>query len=111
MRDPTYEAIKAEAKTVMTSYEGGTIRCHAEYRAKEGVRIQVKFWAPGKNVTVAGSHLFPMEDSCCRREAYLYMDMLRLLMMVGEYEKATVDIIKAWHSQVKTYMDFHFWEE
>ena len=37
--------------------------------------------------------------------------MMRLLMMVGEYEKATVDIIKAWHSQVKAYMEFHFQEE
>ena len=38
MRGPTYEAIRAEAKSVMTSYEGGTIQCIAEYRAKGGVR-------------------------------------------------------------------------
>ena len=110
MRDPTFEAIRAEAKSVMTSYEGGTIWCIAEYRAKEGVRIMMKFSAPEKRVTVAGSHLFPMQDSCCPKHAYLYMDMLRLLVMVGEYEKATVDIIKAWHSQVKTYMEFYFQE-
>ena len=110
MRDPTFEVIRAEAKTLTALYDGVTIRCMAEYRAKEGVRIQMKFLVPKKIVTVAGSHAFPMKkkDGCCAKEAYLYMDMLRLLMMVGEYEKATVDIIKAWHSQVKTYMEFHF---
>ena len=108
MRDPTYEAIKAEAKSVMTTYKGGTIWCNAEYRAKEGVRLQMKFEPPGKGITVAGSLLFPMKDSCCGKHAYLYMDMLRLLLMVGKYEEATVDMFKAWHSQVKTYMEFHF---
>ena len=95
MREPTYEAIRAEAKSATTSYEGGTIQCLAEHRPKEGIRIMMKFKAPGKSVTQAGSHLFPMEDSCCPKHAYLYVDMLRLLMMVGKYEKATVDIIKA----------------
>ena len=95
MRDPTYEAIRAEAKSVMTSYEGVTIQCAAEHRAEQGVRIMVKFKAPESNVTQAGSHLFPMKDSCCPKHAYLYLDMMRLLMMVGEYEEATFDTIKA----------------
>ena len=108
MRDPTYQAIQAEAKSVMTTYKGGTIWCNAEYRAREGVRLQMKFESPGKEITVAGSLLFPMKDSCCGKHAYLYMDMLRLLLMVGKYEEATVDMFKAWHSQVKTYIEFHF---
>ena len=52
-----------------------------------------------------------MKDSCCPKHAYLYLDMMRLLMMVGEYEEATFDTIKAWHSQAKAYMECHFQEE
>ena len=56
----------------------------------------IKFTAPGTSVTVVGSHAFPVKDSCCPKHAYLYMDMLRLLVMVSEYyEEAAVDIIKA----------------
>ena len=58
---------------------------------------------------VAGSHRFDMEASRTDWDwAYLYLDMLRLLTIVGEHEKATFENLKAWHSDVKTYMEFHY---
>ena len=105
MRDPSYEAIRVEAKSVMASYDDLTVQCLAEYRSKDGVRIMMKFKAPNGKVSQAGSHVFPTgEDVCCSRYAYLYMDMLRLLIMFWEHEQANLAVVQARHSEVKTYM-------
>ena len=57
MRDPSHEAIRVEAKSVMASYDDLTVQCLAEYRSKEGVRIMMKVKAPNGKVSQAGSHL------------------------------------------------------
>ena len=39
------------------------------------------------------------------KRAHLYLDMLRLLTMIGDHQKADFALIKQWHTYVKTYMD------
>ena len=107
MLNPTIADIKQEAKSAMTSHEGGTITAKAEHREKEGLRIMMKFRAPNQKEKVAGSHRF----SAVCPHAYLYLDMLHLLMMVASHEKATFDSIKALCGEAKTYMEFNFQEE
>ena len=96
VRDPTYEAIRVEARSVTTSYDDLTIQCLAELRPAEGVRIMMKVTAPDGKMSQAGSLVFPMrKNACCSRHAYLYLDMLRLLTMVSEQQKANLDRMKA----------------
>ena len=112
MRDPTYEAMRVEAKSVMTSYDDSTIQCSAEHRPAEGIRIMMKVRAFNGKLSQAGSHVFPIkENCCCSKNAYLYLDMLRLVTMVCEREKADLARTKAWHSEVKTYIEFMLAED
>jgi len=110
MRDPTYEIIRAEARTIGTSYDDLTIQCLAERRQGEGVRIMMKVKAPGK-LCQAGSLVFPVqENGCCSKIVYLHLDTLRIMMDVCERVKANLALMKAWHLEVRTYMEFFFEE-
>ena len=112
MRDPTYEALKVEAKSVVTSYDAWCLQGMAEQRPTEGVRIMMKVKGPSGKLQQAGSKVFPfLKDQCCSKHAYLYLDMLRLVAMVCKHKKAGFDLMKTWHSQVYTYVDFFFQEE
>ena len=72
----------------------------------------LKVKGPDGKPTRAGSHNFPVgTNSCCHKRAYVYLDMLRLLTMVCEHQKASLAQMRAWHSEVKTYMGFIFAED
>ena len=87
MRDPTYEALKVEAKSVVTSYDAWCLQGMAEQRPTEGVRIMMKVKGPSGKVQQAGSKVFPvLKDQCCSKHAYLYLDMLRLVVMVCKHK-------------------------
>ena len=112
MRNPTYEALRVESKSIKTTYDLWTVMCVAEHRAAEGVRIMLKMKDPYGKVQQTGSYVFPMGgDGCCSKHAYLYLDMLRLLSMLSEHERALPGMLKEWHSNVRTYMDFMFAED
>ena len=59
MRDPTYEALRVEAKSVATSYDAWCIQGMAEQRPTEGVRIMMKIKGPSGKLQQAGSKVFP----------------------------------------------------
>ena len=112
MRHPTYGQLREDAKTVSTSYDGLTVNMLAEFRQKEGTRLMMKVKAPDGRITQAGSYLFPIiTDEYCSRNAYLYLDMMRLVILVSAQVKATIDQLKIWHDEVKTYFAFHFDED
>ena len=109
MRDPGYETLQAEAKSVMSSYDGLAMQCLAERRARDGIRLMLKVKGPDGKLKQAGSHVFPvLRDGCCPKRVYLYLDILRLLLMVCKHQKADMSKVKAWHADVKTYMDVMF---
>ena len=88
-RDPNYEALRVVTKAVTSSHDGLNIQCAAEFRPNEGVRIMMKVNGPKGKVSQAGSHVFPVgRKSCCSKHAYMYVDMMCMLTMVCEQEKA-----------------------
>ena len=73
----------------------------------------MKVWTPDGKVTQAGSLVSPTrETACCSRQAYLYMDMLRLLTMFCKHKSANLALMQVWHSEMKTYyMDLMLTED
>ena len=73
--------------------------------------LKVRMDPEGK-LQQAGSKVFPIDqESLCPKHSYLFLDMLRLVLLVCEHEKASIDLIKVWYADVKTYMDFMFAED
>ena len=62
-------------------------------------------------VCQAGSYAFQViKTGKVTKQAYLYMDMLRILTMICE-KKADLALVKNCHTQVKTYLDFMMAED
>jgi hypothetical protein len=112
--DTTYEALKAEARDISVSYNSLSLQALVESRTKENcIRVMLKVSTPpdGK-VCQAGSCGFPvLPKGKVTKQAYLYMDMLRILTMICDYKKADLALIKKCHTHVKTYGDFMMAEE
>ncbi len=110
-QEPNYETLRAEAKSVMASFDGLTMQGLAERRAEEGIRLMLKVTGPDGKVKQAGSYVFRVGgNGCCPRLAYIYLDMLRLMTMVCKHLKADLPQMKELHSQVKAHMDLMFEE-
>ena len=101
--EASYDALRVDAKTITAAYDGLSIYCVAERRAKEGVRLMLKVKSPNGKISQAGSHVFPLrETGLCPKHARLYLDMLNLLVMACQNKKADLDQMRAWHDEVKT---------
>jgi len=54
----------------------------------------------------AGSYAFQvLNTGKVTKQAYLYMDMLRILTMICDHKKADLALIKNCHTQANTYLD------
>ena len=96
-----YDALKAECKTITAAYDSLSIYGLAEHRPKEGVRRMLKVKGPDSKVCQAGSHAFPLgETGLCPKDARLYLDMLYLLAMVCQHQRADVEQARAWHNEL-----------
>ena len=104
--EATYDALRVDVKTITAAYGGLSIYCLAERRPKEGVRLMLKVKSPNGKISQAGSHVFPLgETGLCPKHAHLYLDMLHLLARVCQHQKADIDQVRAWHDEVKLFMD------
>ena len=59
--EATYDALKAECKTITAAYDSLSIYGLAEHRPKEAVRLMLKVKGPNGKVCQAGSHASPSE--------------------------------------------------
>ena len=58
-------------------------------------------------VCQAGPYGFPvLPTGKVTKQAYLYMDMLRILTMICDHQNAELALIKKCPTHVKTYFDF-----
>ena len=106
--DTTYEALWAEARDIYVSYNGVNLQALVELRTKENcIRVMLTVSTPADaNVCQAGSYAFQvLKTGNVTKQAYLYMDMLRILTMIGDHKQADLALIKNCHTQVKTYLD------
>ena len=61
---------------------------------------------PDGKVCQAGSYAFQvLKTSNVTKQAYLYMDMLRILTVICDHKKADLALITNCHTQLKTYLD------
>ena len=77
------------------------------------VMLKVSTPLDGK-VCQAGSYAFPvLKTGKVTKQAYLYMDMLRILTMICGHTKKKADLalIKNCHTHVKTYLDIMMAED
>ena len=103
--EATYDALKAECKTITAAYDSLSIYGLAEHRPKEGVRLMLKVKGPNSKVCQAGSHAFPLgETGLCPNDARLYLDMLYLLAMVCQHQRADLEQARAWHNELSLLM-------
>ena len=112
--DTTYEALRAEAGDISVSYNGLKLQALVELRTKENcIRDLLKVSTPpdGK-VCQASYYAFQViKTGKVTKQAYLYMDMLRILTMICDHTKADLALIKNCHTQVKTYLDIMMAED
>ena len=96
MQAPTHDALKVDVKTITATYDGLSIQCVAERRPRQGVRLMPKVNGPDGKISQAGSYAFPLgETGCCSEHAHLYLDMLRLLAIACQHQKADLDQVRA----------------
>ena len=107
--EATYDALKADCKTIAAAYDSLSIYGEASNRPKEGVRLMLKVKGPDGKLSQVGSYKFPVpETGLCPKHAHLYLDMLHLLARACQHQKADLDQVWAWHDEVKTIMDIIF---
>ena len=86
--DTTYEALRAEARDISVSYNGLNLQALVELRTKETcIRVMLNASTPldGK-VCQAGSYACQvLKTGKVTKQAYLYMDILRLLSMICDH--------------------------
>ena len=94
-----------------------SLQALVEYRTKDNcIRVMLKVSTPldGK-VCQAGSYAFPvLPTGKVTKQAYLYMDMLRILTMICDNKKADFALIKIFLTDVnkqQTYLDFMMAED
>ena len=103
--EATYDALKAECKTITAAYDSLSIYGLAEHRPKEGARLMLKVKGPNSKVCQAGSHAFPLgETGLCPKDARLYLDMLHLLARVCQHQRADLEQARAWHTELSMLM-------
>ena len=85
-----------------------------ELRTKDNcIRVMLKVSTPpdGK-VCQAGSYALPvLKTGKVTKQSYLYMDMLRILTMICDHNKADLALIKNCHTQFNAYLDIMMAED
>ena len=96
------------------SYNGLNLQALVELRTKATcIRVMLKVYTPldGK-VCQAGIYAFQvLKTGKVTKQAYLCMDMLRILTMSCDHKTADLALIKNCHTQVKTYLDIMMAED
>ena len=108
MNDTTYEALRAEARDISVSYNGLNLQALVELRTKENcIRLMLKVSTPpdGKECQASAYAFQALNTDKVTKQAYLYVDMLRILTVICDHEKADSTLIKNCHTQVQTYLD------
>ena len=81
------------------------MKCQAEQRRTEGIRLMIKMTDPLGKTQQRGSYVFPVgEQMRCSKVAYLYLDIIRMLFMLAKDQQADADMISSWHADVRTYL-------
>ena len=111
------KALRAEARDISVSFNGLNLQALVELRTKDNcTRVMLKVSTPldGK-VCQAGYYAFQvLKTGKVTKQAYLYMDMLRILTMMCDFfqtKRVDLALIKSCHTQVNTYLDIMMAED
>ena len=75
-----------------------------EYRASVGYRVMLKS-ASNNQQQQLGSYVFRgMQDSKISKAAFLWVDMLQLIMLLAKRIEADPLIVKSWFEEAKLYL-------
>jgi hypothetical protein len=108
MGKPNLEKLREAMKNMVISYSETRLHLVGEWRAEEGFRITLKASQKVENKTCAnnlGSCRFSEElDLRMCKTAWLYIDMMHLIMLFAQHSQADRPTIKKWHMEAKTYL-------
>ena len=108
MKKPKLQELREAMKNIATSY--GNMRLHlvVEQRSDDGFRISLKHSHKVADKTCAtniGSCKFTeQENQTAPKTAWLYIDMMHLIMLLAEHGQADMATLKVWHEEAKFFL-------
>ena len=108
MKKPKLQELREAMKNIAASY--GNMRLHlvAEQRSDDGFRISLKHSHKVADKTCAtniGSCKFTeQENQTAPKTAWLYIDMMHLIMLLAKNSEADEATLKVWHEEAKFFL-------
>ena len=101
---PNIQELRDYMRYVQTGHKSLSLWLTVEYRASVGYRVMLKS-ASNNQQQQLGSYVFRgMRDGKISKAAFLWVDMLQLIMLLAKRIEADPLIVKSWFEEAKLYL-------
>ena len=101
---PNIQELRDYMRYVYTGHKSLSLWLTVEYRASVGYRVMLKS-ASNNQQQQLGSYVFRgMRDGKISKAAFLWVDMLQLIMLLAKRIEADPLIVKSWFEEAKLYL-------